>query len=131
MNRLRSLIICLGCTAQAALEINNQSAHPFRITSITYEHNNGLHKTPSVELTPVIVQPHTHIQFSAMRREPILSMTAVHIKKAYEFDFPAQTKGTLYITPDNQVRLLGPQFMKNNTDSEATSNEKTPVIQRL
>lgn len=131
MNKFWCSIICIGSAIYANIEINNKSAYPFKITSITYEHNNGLQKTPLIELTPLIVQPYTHMQFPTIRREPIRNISGVHAHKTYTFDLPAYIQGTITVTPDNQVRLLGPHSMITSKNPDLPPKEKNRGIRRL
>lgn len=124
-------ILSICSAAQATIEIHNTSAYPFRIISTTYEHNDGLQKTPFIELTPLIVKPQGHLQLSGIRREPIRNITGVHANRTYTFDLPANLQGIISVTPDNQVRLLSTQSMKINQELNLSSKEKQRGIRRL
>ena len=131
MNKRLYLIICMYTATHAQIEIHNQSSQPFKITSTTYEHNNGLQKTPAIELTTQIVAAHSNISLSPKNRVLITNITAIHNGKSYAFDFSPGTRGVLMITPNNEIKLLGPMFLEKKTGMDISIPEEYRGIRKL
>ena len=101
-------LIMSFCTAlHAGIEIENRSSYPFIIKSITYEHNDGLRKTPYIEPTAITVAAHSRLRLPYGRPEPILLVSGVHNNITYTVSILPTGHGTLVITPDNRIELLG------------------------
>lgn len=126
------LAVCICTALHAGIEIDNRSSYPFRITSLTYEHNDGLHKMPTIEFTADPVAAHSRISLPAGgRRESILQITGTHYGKTYAFSLSKGAQGVLMITPDNQIKLLGPMFLEEKNGIHISMPEGYRGIRRL
>ena len=107
MKKNRFLLLFFAQALQAGIVIDNRSSNPFIIKSITYEQTDGLRKTPFIETTAITVAPNSRLHLPIERSEPITLLSALYANKIYTINVSPALQGTILITPDNRVDLIG------------------------
>jgi hypothetical protein len=121
--------ICTGLNG--AIEIDNLSTQPFRITSVTYEHFDGLHKKPQIEFTADTIPAKSRKNVSIAKNEQIMHLTAVHAGRTYSFDFPPKPESIIQINTKNEVQLFAPIHNKPMRTLDNQKSIKTNNIRLL
>lgn len=106
MKRTVYMFVYASGALQAGITIDNRSAYPFIIHSITYEEPNGQHIVPQIESALVSIEPGQITKIGEMRRN-IIGFSGNHNNMQYTFTVKSGGAGVMLITPENRIESAG------------------------